>query len=110
MTTRTLSAALLLYFILSAAAFAESGDYELYADDIRLPVTQRGFISHRGCASECDYRRVRLARDAEFRVNGRTVDYEALRKAFARAQGTDDVTVLHDERERVILISIYVSE
>ncbi|MCG8369133.1 MAG: hypothetical protein MJA32_01320 [Proteobacteria bacterium] len=101
--------------VLLALAFPAAADgtvvqeaYEVALSDLRLPRAEGGTIAFKECAS-CDYRRVPVAADTVYRVNGRKVPLAAFRLAVADVAARQDeaVTVLHHlERNQVTAVSV----
>lgn len=112
MKLKVLFAAALLCLALPAAADYEvvQEAYEVALSDMRLPRAEGGTIAFKECAT-CEYRRVRVAADTTYRINGKPL---TLAKFRATLEGVADrenqpVTVLrHVERNQVTDVSVYL--
>ena len=98
----------------SMSAVAELGPvisqaYEVNLGNFRAPGTAGGTATFKQC-SECEAQTVRVAGDARYQVNGKTVRYEDFRKAIASVSDRKQalVVVLH-HLESDTIISINVS-
>jgi hypothetical protein len=82
--------------------------YEVAISDFRAPGTAGGTAAFKTCEG-CDSRTVRVAADAQFIVNGKTVRFADFRKAVAAAGNSDEalVVVLHHlESDTIVSISV----
>ena len=97
----------------STQAVAALGDiveqaYEVAVSDFRAPGTAGGTAAFKACA-ECDTRTLRMSADARYVVDGKTVRFDAFRKALASAAGNEDamIVVLHHlESDTIVSISV----
>ena len=99
----------------STLAVAELGPvisqaYEVRLSDFRAPGTAGGTATFKQCA-ECEAQTLRVAGDARYQVNGKTVRFEAFRKAVASVndRGNTLVVVMH-HLESDTIVSINVSQ
>ena len=82
--------------------------YEVAASDMRLPRTEIGTIAFKECAT-CEYRRIRVGADTQYRINGETVPLAKFRVALGETTDPDNkaVTILqHLERNQVTAVSV----
>ena len=82
--------------------------YEVAASELRLPRAAGGTIAIRECGS-CDYRVMRVATDASFKVNGRAVQLDKFRALLSQLEDADSKAVIvmhHIERDQVISVSV----
>ena len=112
MKLKLLIAAVLLSLALPAAAdFKQvAAAYEVALSDLRLPRADGGggTIAFKEC-SDCEYRRIRVAADISYRLNGKDVSLKQFREAMATVQDreAEAVTVLHHlERNQVTAVSV----
>ena len=82
--------------------------YEVALSDLRLPRAEGGTIAFKECDS-CQYVRVRVGADTEYRLNGKAVPLAEFRAAVSGVAKPREeaVTVLrHVERNQVAVISV----
>jgi hypothetical protein len=110
MKTRILIAIATL--VLAIPAYAEftliTKGAEVALSDVRLPRNDGGTISFRPCR-QCDYETKRVARDAVWLLNGKSVSLEVFRKQLENVANPQEraVTVTrHLKSNRVTKVSI----
>ena len=112
MKLKVLITALLLSLALPAAADMNivQEAYEVALSNMRLPRAQNGTIAFKEC-EKCEYRRLRVGDDTQYRIDNKAVSLKAFREALSLVEdrGTQPVTVLHHlERNQVTAVSVYL--
>jgi len=110
MKLKVLITALLFSLALPAAAdmTVVQKAYEIALSDMRLPRANGGTIAFKEC-DKCDYIRVRVGEDTQYRIDGKAVPLAKFRDALKLVGDRDDqpVTVLHHlKRNRVTAVSV----
>lgn len=85
-----------------------SNSYEVSLADVTVPPSQSSNLAFKEC-SDCDTRSIRLANDARFVLNGRTVRYDRFRSTVQqiRDRSKASVTVRHHlESNTVTAVSV----
>ena len=79
---------------------------ETSPSNITLPPSMNGMMSFKPCGKDCDreYERARITEGTRFVVDGKAVNFEDFRKAFAVIRGNDDsyALVSYDTRTRTV--------
>ena len=110
MHIRTLFIALLMSLSLSAAAEFVTVElaYEVALSDMTTPVTNSGSLVFKEC-EDCDVRSIRMTRNTQFIVNGRTVELKEFRKQVFQVSDRSGVPVTvkhHLESDTVVSVSV----
>ena len=110
MKFKILIAAALLSLALPAAADSTTVQqaYEVALSDLRLPRAHRGTIAFKEC-DRCDYRRMRVSADTQYKINGQAMPLKKFRAAMAAVEDRENeaVTVLHHlKRNQVTAVSV----
>ena len=104
-----ITAALLSLALPAAADFKTVAEaYEVALSDLRLPRADGGTVAFKECET-CQYVRLRVGSDIEYRLNGKSVALKQFRAALADVDNREDqpVTVLHHlERNQVTAVSV----
>jgi len=82
--------------------------YEVALGDMRLPRAEGGTIAFKECDT-CDYVRLRVSADTQYRVNGGAVPLAKFRALLAQVDNGEKqaVTVLHHlKRNQVTAVSV----
>jgi len=110
MKFKVLITAVVLSLALPAAAdmTVVQNAYETALSDMRLPRANGGTIAFKEC-ERCDYIRLRVGDDTQYRINGKAMPLEKFREALGLVANGDDqpVTVLHHlKRNQVTAVSV----
>ncbi len=104
-----ITAALLSLALPAAADFKTVAEaYEVALSDLRLPRADGGTVAFKECDT-CQYVRLRVGADIEYRLNGKAVPLKKFRAALTGVQNREDqpVTVLHHlERNQVTAVRV----
>jgi len=112
MNIRIWKALAILGLALSQPAIANDEAVELVnavetsPSNITLPPTANGMMSFKPCGRDCDreYKRARITEETRFVVNGKALNFEDFRKAFAVIRGNEDsyALVSYEPRTRTV--------
>ena len=110
MKLKSLITAALLVFALPVMADGTvvQQAYEVAASDMRLPRAEGGTIAFKEC-DMCEYKRMRVGADTQYRINGQAVPLAKFRVALSQTSDPDNkaVTILQDlERNQVAAVSV----
>lgn len=112
MTIRIWKALAILGLALSQPAIADDETVVLVTaveaspSNITLPPSTNGMMSFKPCGRDCDrdFERARITEGTRFAVDGKAVNFEDFRKAFAVVRGNDDsyALVSYDTRTKTV--------
>lgn len=110
MKLKVLIIAVMLSLALPAAADFKTVQkaYEVALSDMRLPRANGGTIAFKEC-DKCDYIRLRVGEDTQYKLDGNAVPLDKFREALKLVENSDDqpVTVLHHlKRNQVTAVSV----
>ena len=112
MTIRIWKAVAILGLVLRQPLLANDNTVSLVSavetspSNITLPPTASGMISLKPCGKNCDreYERAQITEGTRFLVNGKAMNFEDFRKAFAVIRGSNDgyALVSYETRTRTV--------
>lgn len=112
MNIRIWTAVAILGLVLSQTAIANDDTVVLVSavetspSNITLPPSANGMMSFKPCGKNCDreYERAQITAGTRFLVNGKAMNFEDFRKAFAVIRGSSDgyALVSYDTRTRTV--------